>query len=163
MILAELERLEAVDDNGFSGKSFGPVDLLEEKAVTAEAFDLVLDCRGVDVQFPGDLPVGGAMEGPVEECQEEVGAFEPVGGGEGLRGEGSTAVEALEALDRVGMTLPVVEAGFLVPPALGIPVEGAVWAWAEGRFEVGGRTCFHARVEMQDRDQTQSPPHKQNL
>ena len=63
---------------------------------------------------------------------EEVGAFEPVGGGEGLSGEGPVAMEAEEALDAIWFGLTGIEASTFEWPGRGVvEVERAVWVGAE--------------------------------
>jgi hypothetical protein len=84
VVLAELERLEPVDDEGLLNGSWRTVELLEEEAVTAEPLDLAGDGGGGDPELPGDLAVGGAGESALKEGFQEVRAAEPVGGMEGL-------------------------------------------------------------------------------
>jgi hypothetical protein len=84
VVLAVLEGLEAVEDEGFYGGPGGPVELVVEQAVAAQAQDVAGDGGGGDVEVAGDLSEGRAAEGAVEEGEEEVGALEPVGGVKGL-------------------------------------------------------------------------------
>ncbi len=84
VVLAELERLEPIDNERLFDGSPRTVELLEEQAMTAEPLDLAGDGGGGDPELAGDLAVGGAGEGPVKEEREQIGATEPVGGMEGL-------------------------------------------------------------------------------
>ena len=63
---------------------------------------VVLTGAGRAFSAGADLAEAGAGDEPGEESGEEVGALEPVGGVEGLGGEGASAVEAEEAGDTVG-------------------------------------------------------------
>ena len=103
-VLGLLEGDEAVDDELVD--RFGRLHELgvEEQAVAAEAAELAVDGRGGDVQIPGDLAVGHAAGGLGQQLREDVGSFEPVGGGEGLGAEGAAAVEAEKPLDTVGLS-----------------------------------------------------------
>ena len=62
----------------------GPVGLVEEQAVTSQAFNMALNGGVGGLELKGDLSKGGAGEDAVEEGLEDLGAFEPVGEGEGL-------------------------------------------------------------------------------
>jgi hypothetical protein len=65
--------------HGFLAERF-----VEEKAVAAEAFGEALDGGVDDAELAGDLAVASAGDFGAEDGLEEVGASEPVGGGEGL-------------------------------------------------------------------------------
>jgi hypothetical protein len=58
--------------------------LVEQEAVTAQTIDEALDGGVDDAELAGDLAVAGAGDFGAEDGLEEVGAAEPVGGGEGL-------------------------------------------------------------------------------
>jgi hypothetical protein len=83
-VLAVFEALEAIEDERFAGLAAGPMALVEEQAVAAEALELALDRRGRDGELAGDLAVGGAADQAVEARHEQLGALLPVGGVEGL-------------------------------------------------------------------------------
>lgn len=83
-VLGALEGLEAVDGDGLGRGVLGAQALVEEQAVAAQALGLAQDGGGRDGEVAGDLAVGGAGDEASEEAAREVGAFEPVGGGEGL-------------------------------------------------------------------------------
>jgi hypothetical protein len=57
---------------------------VEQEAVSTEAFDEALDGGVDDAELTGDLAVSGPGDFGAEDGFEEVGAAEPVGGGEGL-------------------------------------------------------------------------------
>jgi hypothetical protein len=57
---------------------------VEEQAVAAEAVAEGPDRRVGDPVFPGNLTEGGAGDEAVEDGLEELGALQPVAGGEGL-------------------------------------------------------------------------------
>jgi hypothetical protein len=57
---------------------------VEQEAVAAEAVGKALDGGVGDAELAGDLAVAGAGDFGAEDGIEEVGAAEPVGGGEGL-------------------------------------------------------------------------------
>ena len=75
---------------------------MEEEAVTAESGEDGIDGGGGAFEGSGDLAVGHAVDGEVEDVGGEFGTFLPVGRAECLSGEGDTAVSTLEALDSVG-------------------------------------------------------------
>ncbi len=83
-VLAELEGLEAVDDERLGQGALRAEALVEEQTVAAEAFDLAQDRGGRDVELAGDLAVGGAGEQAQEELARQVGPAQPVGQREGL-------------------------------------------------------------------------------
>ena len=68
----------------------------------------------------------GTGYGLADDIQEQVVAMEPVGGGEGAGGEGSAAVEAAVASERLGRGWRVIEAPMAVVPEGRGFVEGAV-------------------------------------
>ena len=83
-VLAELEGLEAVDDERLGQGALGAQAFVEEQAVAAEAFDLAEHGGGRDAEVAGDLAVGGAGEQAQEELARQVGPAQPVGQREGL-------------------------------------------------------------------------------
>ena len=116
---------------------------MEEEAVAAESGEDGIDGGGSTFEGSGDLAVGHAVDGEVEDVGCEFGSFLPVGWAECLSGEGDTAVSALEALDAVGRFLAEVVSGSAETPALGSVVEwagviGTVgWLPPSGVFLVG--------------------------
>jgi hypothetical protein len=84
MVLAELERLETVEDESFLNRTPGAVEFLKEQAMPAKPLDLARNGGGRNPKLTSDLAVGGAGEGAVKEEPKQVGAAEPVGGMEGL-------------------------------------------------------------------------------
>ena len=83
-VLAELEGLEAVDDERLRQGALRAQALVEEQTVAAEAFDLAQHGGGRDAEVAGDLAVGGAGEQAQEELARQVGPAQPVGQREGL-------------------------------------------------------------------------------
>ena len=82
--LAELERFEAVDDEWLGGSGLGAVSLEKQQRVPAEPRGVGHDGGGGAVLDAGDLAVAGAGEQRIPGEGEELGALEPVAGGEGL-------------------------------------------------------------------------------
>jgi hypothetical protein len=86
-VLAAGEGAEAVHDErliaelGLGRFSKG---LVEQETVSSQTFDEALDGGVDDAELSGDLAVSGAGDFGAEDGFEEVGAAEPVGGGEGL-------------------------------------------------------------------------------
>jgi hypothetical protein len=117
------------------------------------------DRRGGDVEFACDLPEGGAADGSVEEHGEEGRELEPVGGGEGLRGEVAAAVQAEESLDAVGLAVTRVESCTFVVPVAGVSMEGAGGIGAVRRLK-GQRPVAHDQALKQNSDQMHSSKHK---
>ena len=123
-----------------------------EDMVSAQAGDEVVDGRGRTVEDPGDLPVGHAVDSEVGDLVQEFGSFQPVGCGEGLAGEGLTAMKALEALDSVRRSVAFVVSGTPEAPVLGRVVEvtfgiGAVgWGPSPGGSFGGTHALGRARV-----------------
>ena len=66
--------------------------LMEEEHVAPEAPGLVLDGGGRDALGAGNLPERGAGVEAVQDGLEQIGALQPVCGGEGLCTEGPFAV-----------------------------------------------------------------------
>jgi len=95
------ESPEAVEDEGFSGRRPGAELLVEEQAVTAEAFGLALEGAVGDAELAADLAQARAADEAMEEGFEEPGVSQPVGGREGLRTEVPAAVVTLVTLDLV--------------------------------------------------------------
>src|SRR5262249_14061 len=94
---------------------------------------------------------------------EQLGAFEPVGGAEGLLAEVTPTVTALEALDPVGGGATGEEAG-------ADPVPGRGWgamAWAVGvgaeRGHEGGAGAGHASLSLQSPRRLHSAEHHRSL
>ena len=78
-VLAELEGLEAVDDERLRQRPLGAQPLVEEQTVAAQAFDLAEHGGGRDAEVARDLPVGRAGEQAQEELARQVGPAQPVG------------------------------------------------------------------------------------
>ena len=107
---------------------------MEEEAVTAQACKVVVDRAGGAAEDSSDLAVGGAGDGVLVNFDEELGSFEPVGCGKGLRGEGPTAGSAAESLDGVRWFESGEGAELLEGPGVGLGVmESAGWVGAVGR------------------------------
>jgi hypothetical protein len=83
-ILAVLEGPEPVEDQGFAGRGAGPKLFVEERAVTAEAFGLALQCAVRDTELAADLAQAGPADETMKEGFQEVGVPQPIGGREGL-------------------------------------------------------------------------------
>jgi hypothetical protein len=77
--LAELERLEAVDDHGLGGGGRRPVRREEQQGMAAEPLGMGHDGGGGAVVGPGQLAVAGAAEQSVPGAREQRRALEPVG------------------------------------------------------------------------------------
>src|SRR5215207_1188971 len=116
VILAVLEALEAVERQGLLDGSFGPRLLVEEQRMAAEPIAQPLDGVGRGLELEGDLAESRAADEAMEHRRDELGALEPVGGGEGLSAEISTASVAAPTLDAVGRGLAGVEADLLETP-----------------------------------------------
>jgi hypothetical protein len=82
--LAELEGLEAIEDEGLGDGGGGWMGFEEEQAVSGESFDVSGDGGGGGAELSGDLSVGGAGDHAPEGREEEFGPPQPVGGMEGL-------------------------------------------------------------------------------
>jgi hypothetical protein len=107
---------------------------MEEHAVAAEPCEVIVDGAGGAAEDPGDLAVGRSGDGVLLDIDEELGSFEPVGGGEGLGGEGPAAGSAAESLDGVRWLEAGEGAELLEGPGVGLGlVELARWVWAVGR------------------------------
>jgi hypothetical protein len=118
-VLAELEGSEAVDGD-VSERRHGASEVsLQQETVASEAREKTIDGGRRAVEGAGGLAVGGAVDGEMEELGEQVGSLQPVRGGEGLGGEGATAVATLETLDAVGFELAVEVSHAAVAPAWG--------------------------------------------
>jgi hypothetical protein len=117
-VLAELEGLEAVDDQGTRGRGQFPELQVQEHAVAAEAGEVSVDGRRRDVEAACDLAVAAAGDGGQEDLREQVGASEPVGGAEGLSTEGASAVEAEVPLVTLRGVESEGEADLLVGPVM---------------------------------------------
>jgi len=116
-VLAVFEGTEAVENEGLEGSPLGAKLFMEEKAVAAEAFRLVLKRAVGDAEFAADLAETGAADEAVEQGGEEFGVAEPVGGGEGLSTEVPVTMMTAVPLDAEGTMGPVVEAFFLEAPS----------------------------------------------
>jgi hypothetical protein len=93
---------------------------MEEHAVAAEPGEVVVDRAGGAAENPGDLAIGRSGDGVLVDLDEELGSFEPVGGGEGLGGEGPLAGLAAESLDGVRWLEAGKCAEFLEGPGVGL-------------------------------------------
>jgi hypothetical protein len=91
---------------------------VEEKTMPSEAFGLTLDGAGRDPELAGDLAESGTGDEAEKEGLEEVGALEPVGGGEGLCTEVAATVMTEIPLDALGALVSEVEALLLESPRL---------------------------------------------
>ena len=87
IVLAVLEGLETIGDQGFVDGSPVAESLLEEQAVPAQPRDLAHDRGGGDRQLAGDLPETRASHRAQKDRGEQIRPFEPVGGLEGLVAE----------------------------------------------------------------------------
>jgi hypothetical protein len=75
MVLAELEGLETVENEGLGWGRGGAEDaVLEEQTVAAEAVDVEGDGGGRDPELAGELAVGRAAEDGQEEAGHQIGA-----------------------------------------------------------------------------------------
>ena len=92
IVLAELEGLEAVDDNvGYRGRGFHELRVQQE-AVPSEAGYMSVDRLWCDLQIPGNLPVAHASDGFHKDLLVKLGHLLPVCCAERLTTEGSLAV-----------------------------------------------------------------------
>jgi hypothetical protein len=91
-VLAVLEALEAVEDQRLREPAPGTPLLVEEPAVAPESRRLGQHGGGRDLELTRDLSVGGATQQAMEYRTQEIRAFEPVGGQEGLITEETAAV-----------------------------------------------------------------------
>jgi hypothetical protein len=83
-ILAVLESTKAVENKRFVGSRLGTELFVEEQAVAAETFGLVLQGAVCDAELTADLAQTGTSDEAMEEGFQEVGVSEPIGRGEGL-------------------------------------------------------------------------------
>ena len=84
-VLAVLEGVEAIEDESLVGGPSGSEPLVEEQTVAAEPLGLALDGGVGDTELEGDLAKrGAAVSDPEEDGALQLGALQPVGGGEGL-------------------------------------------------------------------------------
>src|SRR5215211_1206600 len=97
---------------------------------------------GIALHLPRHLPVAGAGEHAVEELLLELGAFEVVGGGEGLRAESPPALATAITRDGPRFTLALVGAEPDPLPACGTQVEAALGPRAM-RGNEGREIAFH--------------------
>ncbi len=160
VILAELERFEAVDDQWFCHRVFGPVLMLKEETVSPESGDLVADGHGCNMEVAGDLAVSGAGDDEGEELAVDIGSFEPVGGGKGLGAEGTGAMQALEPLNLLGLDLAGEEPHLLEGPSDWVGVEATAWVRAVGWLE-GCTKDRHTHSVRQGAGQKHSSRHNQ--
>jgi hypothetical protein len=79
-----LKGSKAVEDQRFVGGFLGTELFVEEQAVAAQTFGLVLQGAVCDAELSADLSQTGASHEAMEERFQEVGVAEPVGGGESL-------------------------------------------------------------------------------
>jgi hypothetical protein len=128
---------------------------MEEEAVATESGEEVVDGGGGAAEDPGDLSVGGTADGVLVDVDEELWSFEPVGGGEGLGGEGPAAGPAAESLDGVGRFESGEGAELLEGPGVGLGVvETAGGVWAEGR----GRRAWRWGLSAHDGSRARTGP-----
>jgi hypothetical protein len=129
--LRELERLEAVDDEGFGERKVLQERRVEEQAVATETGEVAGDGRVGGSEEAGDLPEAGAFGGVLRDGAKELGTAEPVGDGEGPGGEATTAVQALKAAEPSLVTSAAEEAAPNRAPSMWLPVEAASGIRAE--------------------------------
>jgi hypothetical protein len=84
MVLAELEALESIHDNGLSGSGFGSMVLMKEQAVKTETGDVSHDGGGRDAVNTGELAKARARHQSRIDRFEQIGSLQPVGEREGL-------------------------------------------------------------------------------
>src|SRR5262245_13998299 len=158
--LAPLEGAEAVEGLGLGELALGAMLLMEQQALACDAGGVAGDGLGRDGELAGDLAEGGATQEPVEDREQELGLLEPVAGAEGLLGEVTPAVTALEPLDALGRGVTAEEAGTDPAPASGWA--GVEWARGIGaeRGRLGGDRGGHVRGSLQAPRPLQSPEHK---
>ena len=84
VVLAELEGLEAVDDERSDRRDLVYHPGMQEDAVSAESCDMPVDGGWGDVEGTGDLTVGHAADGHHEDLGVEKRELLPVRGGESL-------------------------------------------------------------------------------
>ena len=84
MVLAELEALESIHDNGLSGSGFGSMVLMKQQAVKAEASGVSHDGGGRDAVNAGQLAKARARYQSRIDRFEEIGSFQPVAERKGL-------------------------------------------------------------------------------
>ncbi|MBZ0270025.1 hypothetical protein K8I85_17880 [bacterium] len=116
MVLAVLEGLESVGDDGLANRRSTSMPLLEQQAVPAESFALPHDGRRGHAEFASDLTEAGAGNRAMEDGGEGVGSLQPVGSLEGLETEGDAAREAEVSLDSPGRERAGVESHLLESP-----------------------------------------------
>src|SRR5262249_40572726 len=109
-----------------------------------------------------DLAVAGAGEQAFGGLPEDVGAPEPVVGGEGLRAEGVPAVATTETRDALRSGLTDERAMPRPVPAEAGTVEAAIASRAVRGHE-GGGSSRHAPRSLQAPCRQQSSPHNQSL
>lgn len=79
IVLAELERLEAIDDDFIDWRAVAHHLVVEEQAMPAQAGDVSVDGFRGHSQVTGDLPVGHPSGGLHDDQWVQVWAFLPVG------------------------------------------------------------------------------------
>src|SRR6185503_1385722 len=140
VVLAALEGAEAVEGEWLSELAPWPELFVEQQALAADAGREAHDGLGRDAELAGDLAEPGAADQPVRHGEQEPGLLQPVVAAEGLGGEVTPAVTALEPLNPVGCGVPAEEAGADPGPRTGCRVmvcTGRVGA--EGGPEPRGR------------------------
>src|SRR5215471_8621286 len=146
VVLTADERLEViVDDRLGEGREKGQRSSLKEEGVPAEALGHPSDARLGTVERAGDLAVSGAGDEAGGSPQEELGALQVVGGGEGLAGAGALAGKAVEARDaNAARALLVVPVTLEALPARAMG--GAFGPGTEGGKEAGRTHRFDGMV-----------------
>jgi hypothetical protein len=131
MVLAVGKALEAVDDKGLD-ELRGWAEMGEEQErMSAEAGGEPHNGGMGTAGFAGNLTESRAREQAVKHGLEQLGTLEEVGGGEGLRTEGSAAMATAEARNDLRFTLPGVGAEVNPTPPEGGTVVATTRSWAE--------------------------------
>jgi len=144
VILAVLERLEAVDDDCLRGQISPPGLRVQEQAVPAEAREVAIDGFGGDTQLTGHLSSTHATDGFHEDSGGDFWEFLPVSGGKGLCREGDTACTATETLYAPLVTRALIEPGSLEGPGSAkVLMVHALAVGAVRWIPVGCELCEH--------------------
>jgi len=134
-VLAELERLDAIENDRTLGLGVGCQLRVQEEAVPAEPRGEPVDGRWRDPEIPGDLPVGGSVDDAAGDRDGQFGTFEVVAHRERLLGEAAAAGPADEPGDDPAIAAPLVRrAQAAVTEGRRLdPVLRTVGTWAERR------------------------------
>src|SRR6056297_431595 len=104
VVLAVFEALEAVEDHRTLGWGLLPDLHVQQHAVTGEPGDVAVDGLGTAAEIPTHLAGTHAPDQAHEDPALDVGALEPVGGGECLRGETPATCPAYRTRDTSTVT-----------------------------------------------------------